>query len=203
MRSRVPVRPLMRWPEPVRPGRPTGTFRNPRFPVSANSLSPSSKAACSVSASQRRSLRRPPSPRTNLAGPQPLSRLLRRHMLTGRRDTQILTTALGHSAFSVPPSPHLSATVRARRLIPWRQRGGAPDTWHIAGSGSGPALQALRSLWRREARWIAQSERSDDGRRSPGARRSPRLRARPRMSSSSWCSSCARARSGVGNAPLR
>ncbi len=51
--------------------------------------------------------------------------LLRRLMLTGRRDTRIPTTALSHSRFQRPPTPHPSAAVRARRLIPveaaWRR----------------------------------------------------------------------------------
>jgi hypothetical protein len=43
---------------------------------------------------------------------------------TERRDTRISITALSHSGFSTPRSPHQSAAVRAGRLIPWRRRGG-------------------------------------------------------------------------------
>ncbi len=71
-------------------------------------------------------------------------------MLTGRRDTRIPTTALSHSGCSAPPSPHPSAAVRVRRLIPWRRRGGAagirrPRRKHVPLCGSSATVFRDRS----------------------------------------------------------
>ena len=88
--------------------------------------------------------------------------------LTRRWDTRIPTTALSHSVFIVPPLPRLSAAVCARRLIPWRRRGGAASgVRHLAGDygtvraavpGMNTGRQALSSARRR--RRFASSSRS-------------------------------------------